>query len=169
MSIEPSARRMSAMVILLALAGIAEADTSTELRRCSAIDASEARLACYDKLAGRAPEHASATVAVAPPPPAASKEADPVRDFGLTKAQLEKSQPPSATPEGPSEIKAVVTSIGGHAGQTVVTLDNGQSWSFSDDDARLSAGDHVTIRRAALGNFMMITPSRHTHYVHRAR
>ena len=54
-------------------------------------------------------------------------------------------------------------------GSVLVSLDNGQSWTVKDADARLNAGDAVTIRRAALGSFLMTTPSRHTYRVQRTK
>jgi len=52
-----------------------------------------------------------------------------------------------------------------------VVLDNGQLWVFTDSeaeaDARLNPGDPVTIKRAALGSFLMKTASNHSYHVHR--
>lgn len=166
-----STPRHTLFLVAALAATVAQSAPSAELARCAAIASPETRLACYDALAGRAPDgHPSLPVtATAVAPPAAARPApDPVRDFGLSKAQTEKSQP-DAAPSGPAEVRAVVTSIGGAGGQTLVTLDNGQTWSFADDDGRLSTGDTVTIRKAALGAFKMITPSHHTYYVHRTR
>jgi hypothetical protein len=43
----------------------------------------------------------------------------------------------------------------------VVTLADGQVWAQLDPDtrAKLKVGDTVTIRRAALGSYLLVTPS----------
>jgi hypothetical protein len=50
-----------------------------------------------------------------------------------------------------------------------VVLDNGQAWTFVEQDPRLRPGDSVTIKRAALGSFLMMTPSRHSYRVQRSK
>jgi hypothetical protein len=59
----------------------------------------------------------------------------------------------------------VGTSVGGHM---TVTLEGGQLWELLDDvDPLLAAGASVTIVRAALGSFLMQTPSKRSHRVRR--
>jgi len=53
-------------------------------------------------------------------------------------------------------------------GKAHVRLDNGQVWSFTAPEVLLRAGEAVTIRRAALGSFLMTTPSHHTYRVQRS-
>jgi hypothetical protein len=48
-----------------------------------------------------------------------------------------------------------------------VTLEGGQLWELDEGDPLLTVGDTVDIRRAALGSFMMETPSKRTHRVRR--
>jgi len=157
-----------------------------DLARCAAIAGPDLRLACYDALAGRPPDQSAPSVAappavaappsvaaapaVAPPPAAAAPSAaarnDPA-NFGLTPAQIRPVAPP-----GPSAVQAHVAQIIQSAtgfGHPIVVLDNGQTWIFTEaaDDSRLGGGDPVTIKRAALGSFMMSTPSHHTYHVHR--
>ncbi len=72
-----------------------------------------------------------------------------------------------ATLEIKSEQAQIVGITHGASGQAMVVLDNGQSWSVLDDDGWLSNGAMVTIKRAALGSFMMRTPSHHTYRVRR--
>jgi hypothetical protein len=48
-------------------------------------------------------------------------------------------------------------------------LDSGQTWTVLDDDGRVSAGDAVTIKKATLGAFLMMTPSHHSYRVRRLR
>jgi hypothetical protein len=51
----------------------------------------------------------------------------------------------------------------------MVVLDSGQTWTVMDNDGRLAAGDAVTIKRAALGSFLMLTPSNHRYRVRRVK
>jgi len=158
---------------------------------CAGIAAADARLACYDALARGKPSSpqgvdaatqgvtaatqgvdaatrgvTAATVAEATasaaPAPAAGANAE--HAFGLSAHQL------PAPPPGPTHIKARVTQVSvGRLGTVSVELDNGQSWTFNDPDALLKSGDAVTIKKAALGSFLMTTPSRHTYRVQRTK
>jgi hypothetical protein len=167
-----------------------------DLARCAAIAAPEARLACYDALAGRSvppaasaarpsaavlsPAPAPAAPPVAPPVaasvaapvaassplPATAPAADDPGNFGLTRAQLHTAS------AGPISIQAHVAKfiesrLG--IGHPSVVLDNGQTWTFTepDDDARLGPGVPVTIKRAALGSYLLISPSKHSYHVRR--
>ena len=173
--------------------------TAGDLARCAGIVAPDARLACYDALAGRsapataaaptptlpapapapAPPTAGAATSATPaapeappaPTPAASFASDP-RNFGLTEAQQHAQAQPHAAPEGPASVQARVTKlIDNRAGRAYVVLDNGQTWVFVDalDDSRLSPGDPVTIKRGSLGSFLMLTPSKHSFHVRRTQ
>jgi hypothetical protein len=53
--------------------------------------------------------------------------------------------------------------------RTTIVLDIGQTWSVPDNDGRLSKGDQVTIKRAALGSFLLITRANHSYPVRRLR
>jgi hypothetical protein len=163
--------------------------TAGDLARCAGIAAPDARLACYDGLAGRSADRAATaaetaarsstaaastaapairaaptTPAATAPAPAAAGEA---QNFGLTPAQRHQA------PEGPAAIQARIAKIieDRRVGRTYVVLDNGQTWSFTDaeEDARLGPGDPVTIKHAALGSFVMTTASRHTYHVRRTQ
>jgi hypothetical protein len=50
-----------------------------------------------------------------------------------------------------------------------MALDNDQRWAVEDNDGRLSVGDAVRIKRAAMGSFLMITASNHTYRVRRTK
>jgi hypothetical protein len=52
-------------------------------------------------------------------------------------------------------------------GHATLVLDNGQTWTIMDAAARLAVGDLVSIRRAALGSFLMMTPAKHSYRVRR--
>jgi hypothetical protein len=105
---------------------------------------------------------AAATPAQAPAS-AAAIAADP-KNFGLTPAQQHTAD------LGPKAIAAQISIVSSdHVGRTLVVLDNGETWTVMDNDGRLSSGDAVTIKRAALGSFLMMTPSNHSYRVRRIR
>lgn len=181
--------RIARLGCLAALFGssLAAAAGTLDLAQCAAIAAADARLACYDALAGRAPAGAAqARTVLVPPPtaaaatpanaaagssaplvaaPSAAAAADP-QNFGLTKAELHQA------PAGPASVEAQVAAVSVDAsGHAYVVLENGQTWVFTeaDTDSRLRPGDTVSIRRASLGSFLMVTPSRHSYHAHRTR
>jgi hypothetical protein len=150
--------------------------TGDGLARCAAIDASAARLACYDALAGRMPVTAvavSPAAAVAPAGAPAAAPAAPVapatndpQNFGLAQVQVHTAA------EGPKSIQVHVAEvIDNGVTRASVVLDNGQTWTFTESsaDAYLRPGDQVTIKRAALGSFLLVTPAKHSYHVHRTR
>jgi hypothetical protein len=96
---------------------------------------------------------------------AASPVSD-ARNFGLTQAQVH------AAPQGPTNIQAHVENvISNRVGRAYVVLDNGQTWIFvdADDNAGLKPGDSVMIKKASLGSFLMVTPSKHSYHVRRTQ
>jgi hypothetical protein len=153
-----NARRNSARALLvLGLGGVvlgsvvAAPPSAGDLAHCAAIASPDERLACYDTLAGRAPA----------PQPRAAPKGD--KAFGLTKPV------PAAAPEVPELIQARVTKVndGGFNNASVyVVLDNGQTWTVEAPDVRLKAGDAVTIKRAALGSYLLIS-GKHSYRVRR--
>jgi hypothetical protein len=164
--------------------------SAAALANCAGIAASDERLACYDALAGRVPSrtetvHAAAPSVVtaksipaaaaqtasaavpagqtgdAPPVPNPPDPAD-AKNFGLTPHQLKKA------PEGPEQIQAVVNRLTeDRAGNVYVVLDNAQTWVLNNLEGQLRPGDPVTIKRAALGSFLMLTPDRRRYRVQR--
>jgi len=144
-----------------------------EFARCSRIDAADERLACYDAL-GRSlkppPVPSASPSPAADKAPAADKSsaqaataAGGVNAFGLTTHER-----PAAA--GPDLIRAQVAAVTtDRLGKAHVRLDNGQVWSFTAPEVLLRAGEAVTIRRAALGSFLMTTPSHHTYRVQRSQ
>ena len=149
---------------------------AAELARCAAIAASQARLACYDALAGRPPtdrppifERATVETAAAPMPrapqsPPVSAPAESAQNFGLSTGQLHSA---------PQELQAIQAHIAEvHMDQlrrSSVVLDNGQIWALAEGEMLLDAGEAVTIRRAALGSFMLTSASKHAYPVRRVR
>jgi hypothetical protein len=188
--VKRSRRSAIAGILLCGVAGAASGDD--ELARCAAIDAPDARLACFDALAARSktatPPASSATApsptpvwksalapaaaAAAPAPAAASATAAPAapaagnegQNFGLNPVQLH------IEPTGPASIEATVSTVTeSRNGQTSVRLDNAQTWIIEEADVRLVAGDKVMIKRAALGSYLLLAPSRHAYRVRRAQ
>jgi hypothetical protein len=167
-----------AMVLLTGIANAQPANSvdKAALQRCAAIEQNSARLSCYDALAERSPAPPSAAsarsaepVAAATPTtqPAATTAAagdrtDP-RNFGLNAVQQH-------LPTGPESISATISSIGGGGiAPTYVQLDNGELWTVLDPDNGLTKGDKVTIKRAALGSFLMTGHTGHKYRVRRNR
>lgn len=170
-----------------------------DLARCAAITAADSRLACYDGLAGRpsagipaaaganmaagavagggataAGTTAASAVAVggvtSAAPGAPGSGTAPVGDddphnFGFTQAQLHP-----IAPGGPAVIHAHIAKISEDAiGNASLVLDSGQTWVLRDGDGWVRPGDAVTIKRAALGSFTMITAANHVYKVHRVQ
>jgi len=108
-----------------------------------------------------APAYASAPAPASTPAGSAASADDP-RNFGFSPAHVH------AAPQGPKSIRASVAAIRrNQVGTTYMTLDNGQTWMYIDEDGRLVPGDTVTIKRASLGSFLMVTPSKRSYHVQR--
>jgi hypothetical protein len=157
--------------LLAGFAAAAGASPSDEdMARCAAVVSREARLECYDVLAHRPPDKAPSVEAAASAPavapaiaPEASSAADP-KNFGLT-AKKQRS-----VDLGPKSIAARISIVSSdQSGGVFIVLDSGQTWSVLDNDGRLAAGDAVTIKRAALSSFLMMTPSNHSYRVRRVK
>ena len=158
-------------------AAAATAPGSDDMARCAAIQAPDSRLSCYDALAHRpsdkVPPAAKAAPSPAPPVPSAAAvqapatvaaiAADP-QNFGLTAVQQHTAD---LGPKAETAHISIVSSD--QSGRTFVVLDSGQTWTVMDSDGRLNSGDAVTIKRAALGSFLMLTPSNHSYRVRRQK
>jgi hypothetical protein len=165
-------------LILAAAATTATAATSdADMMRCAAIPTRDARLDCFDALAhqlsgkaaaptaSRAPAPLSAAAPAASPPAAQAPPAagDP-KNFGLTAAQQH------TVDVGPQMITANISNLGSNQkGDTFVVLDNGQTWSVTDNDGWLATGQAVRIKRAAMGAYLMLIPSNHSYHVRRLK
>jgi len=178
--------------LILMAAAAAAAPSNNDMARCALIPAPDSRLACYDALAHRpgdkpsaaakstpapaaapilapaaapilAPAAAPVPAPAAAAPAAAAIAADP-KNFGLTPAQQHTAD------LGPKSIAAHISIVSSdQAGRTLVVLDSGETWSVMDNDGRISSGDAVTIKRAALGSFLMMTPSNHSYRIRRIK
>jgi hypothetical protein len=180
---------LSTAILAACAAGGALAEDPNGLAQCSSISNTAERLACYDKLAGRASAKAAPSSPAAPAPAAAPVSAAPVSaapaaappvpagvstaiDFGLSKVQKERAD--GAASGSPAEIKSIMAQVTGFrkgpSGRPRVLLDNGQTWEYEEDgDYLLAVGDSITIRRASLGSFLLVTPSKLVHRVRRIR
>jgi len=170
---------------LIPLAAIAAepappAVSASALQACAALTTEAARLACYDKLAGRAPTAAAPAAAATPAPKAAAaptagaaapaaaspsgaagaaaRPASPApaspEAFGLYSAEHPKALAPTKT-----ETLRILDMSHSPKGFLVLQLEGGQLWELHDGDPLLVSGDTVTVHRAALGSFLVTTPS----------
>lgn len=177
----------AACLVTLAAADTARAAPSAEqLQACAAIATDAERLACFDGLyhreavpapAAAAPRAATSTTPAAARPaaptaaaPAAAASAAPAaaapskETFGLYSAEH------PTVPLTIESISARVIAFGRHSdGHPTVALEGGQLWELDESDPLLAVGDMVTIRRAALGSFLLTTASKRTHRVSRLR
>jgi hypothetical protein len=169
--------KLSGAILISLAATAAAAPSNDEMARCAAIAAADSRLSCYDALAHRLPDRTASTVpkvtpapasaagAVAPVSPAtvASIAADP-NNFGLSAVQTHTAD------LGPKSIAAHISIVSSdQSGRTNVVLDSGQTWTVMEPDGFLNSGDAITIKRAALGSFLMMTPSNHSYRVRRLK
>jgi hypothetical protein len=170
-----------------------------ELRACATIAEDAARLACYDRLAGRAASRVAAPIAgnspaaaghaVTPTPvrPAAASSAVPAAPT-QPQAAVSTARPNAAvaapmpkesfglytaehpTPTVATSLEAAVVALGkSQSGRMTVQLEGGALWELEDPDPLLAVGELVTITRASLGSYLMHTPSRRIHRVRRLR
>lgn len=145
---------------------------ASALAHCAAITGADERLTCYDALAHRT-LYPPAAAAVPPGPSVpgaaavttaqgAPASAVP-QNFGLSRHE-------QTAPNQPDNIHAVVTETSAdRQGNVYVTLDNGQQWTFNASDSPVRPNDKVTIERAALGSFLLVTANRHSYHVRRVR
>jgi hypothetical protein len=110
-----------------------------------------------------------AAVAPAVPPaatrarPAAVVAGDP-KNFGLSAVQQHTAD------LGPQMITANISNLSSNQqGDTLVVLDNGQTWSLTDNDGWLATGQAVRIKKAAMGSYLMLIPSNHSYHVRRLK
>jgi hypothetical protein len=107
------------------------------------------------------PLAAAAAAASNPAAQGAGAAADP-KNFGLSTTQLHSQ------PAGPSSIQARVYELYEDAVlHSFVVLDNGQTWQSLEGELNLNKGDLVTIRRAALGSFMLESAKKAYYHVRR--
>ena len=138
------------------------------LAQCAAIEGRDERLGCFDALATQ--QHPVSTPAAAAPAervrsvPAVPAESERPEDFGLDPAQRGQTE---------HRLSSITARVSGFShskeGKIQADLDNGQAWELDEADPLLAPGDAVTIRRATLGSFLLVTPSKRSHRVRRTR
>jgi hypothetical protein len=178
----PSARWPAVVAALLVLAAVAAAVPARAADRgrgaeCAAIDDPTARLACYDAAFPRPARPAAAAaaapkvVAVPAPATAALQPAIAADKFGLSERQREALEPKPEKPPA-NTLTAAVTAVRKlPSGHLLIDLDNDQQWQQieSAPNLYLRTGDRVTIRKAALGSFLLQTASNYSVRVRRIR
>lgn len=180
--------RSSTNGYVLALMGLAiwsdpaSAADNGDALRCASIGDDQARLACYDGIF-RGPGASAQTGSVAAGvtagagvqegvTPVAAAPANPIADFGLTPARKESIEATEAKASGapavpksppvPDSITAKVATVAHRiTGELVVILNDGQVWVQIDSETkgRVSEGEEVTIRKATLGSYFLVTPN----------
>jgi hypothetical protein len=134
------------------------------LRACTAETDDARRLACFDREMARMPESKKndqpAAAAAAPAQPPLNAEEHFGRNGAIVREEREQQH---AESKELKELKATVTKVTTRAlGELVITLDNGQIWlqQTADPHFDVSVQDKITIKPAALGSYLMVTPSR---------
>lgn len=95
--------------------------------------------------------------------------ADDPQNFGFTRAQVQ-AHSQSPPPPGLQSIQVHITNVlTDRQGNGYVLLDNGQMWTYQGDDGRMRPGEPVTIKRASLGSYIMVTQSKRSYHVTRQR
>ena len=151
-----------AAFVLLAPAGAALAQEPPapppvldQVYACAGIEAEAERLACYDGAVGRLRQAQSAGQFVAVDRAQATeleREA-----FGFSLPSIPRLFNFSEGQAEIADITTVIARVGARAdGKQLYFLENGHTWVQIDgENRRARAGANVTIRRAALGSFMM--------------
>jgi hypothetical protein len=161
--------------------------SQSSLHACAILTDPTERLGCYDQLAGHAPNGDAAPVAAAPAAPATTTTSAPATPAAGTTAAsaatataaaapppkesfgLYTAEHPTAPAVTQSLDDRVVATGASASGRMTVALASGALWELDEADPLLAVGDVVSIRRAALGSFLMETPTKRTHRARRLR
>jgi len=138
---------MKTLLIGIALIGIPETLFAADApsHPCASVRDDRERLRCYDQAFGK---------------PAEPVAAAPKAQFGFTEKEVARNTGQTAESAAPSSVTATITSLARlHDGKFVVTLDNAQVWSQSEfnSQADVGIGDTITVRRGALGSYLLVT------------
>lgn len=174
----------SSLLGLNIAAGTAHGADTAASHPCAGIGEDSARLACYDRTFGRglAPATAGPVTAAAVPAAAAAGTAAVVpavdaaakvqREFGLSETGKRALDENKSAPQAPESITARVKSSSRRpTGEQVFVLENGQVWVETETftAARVQPGDAVTVRKGALGSYLLVTPKRMATHVRRLK
>ncbi|MCW2368122.1 hypothetical protein [Sphingobium sp. B11D3D] len=174
--ISKSVAAVSAFIIVAAgLSGVAQAQGSLndQLATCARIGSTEARLACYDSVAQHnQPQGGASSPAPVPgaagsgsasrtptPTPAPAASSAPAATTGFGAEQVERATRQPRASQEDKETSATVASVREIGpGLWQVTLGDGAVWRMAE---RMTAfqppapQDSVTIRKGALGSYLM--------------
>ncbi len=145
------------ILLLMAVPAASLADEFIdELMVCRDLPSDEARLICYDAAMDRDKQRDGLRPAPSSTPQATT-EISQEEFFGKSGDEVQRTVEKASGTERIEKLEARVTRLQwSSSGKFVVKLDNGQVWRQIDTgDLRLSEGDTVVIRKAALGSFMM--------------
>lgn len=138
------ARALAAFAALTGVPALASDTTLDAAADCGRIEREADRLACYDRLFRGA---------TGLPVASAKREAE----FGLTDQQIREREGAAGTAVASEEIESTVLRVNvSWPNLTVLELENAQKWRLleTSDLPAFRAGDHVTIRRGALGSYL---------------
>lgn len=115
---------------------------------CAEVPDPEQRLACYDR---------------AFPPSESVREA--ARQRVLDRFGRQEPPPPMRDPAAPPQadeadrITSTITRVVHANGGRTITLDNGQIWTLTEATMRgpTNEGDEVTVRKGAMGSYILVT------------
>ena len=146
-------RSLVMTAIVLPMSGTAVA---VESHPCAGVVDPTERLDCYD---AAFPPSADARIGTET---LEAKRARALQEFGLSGIQQRAREPDQVRDARPDRIEGTIKSIYSSAhGERIISLDNGQLWMLAEVTSKgyLVDGDHVVIRTAAMGSFMLVTPS----------
>lgn len=143
------------------------ASTDSGLLACRAIQIDTARLACYDKVMGRATSEMAAVPESAATQDTAVEDSgieqetvsdiDPEELFGISANETEKVVEKAIGIESIDAIEVRVADVHRNpAGKLVIVLENQQRWTQLDSKRLILApGEEVHIRRGVMNSFLM--------------
>jgi hypothetical protein len=141
----------------------ARATDTESARRCAEIASDTSRLACYDWLFApptRTEQAKSSSTAPTTGSGWAAVGEDARRDFGLSEADKKRN---GDLPISPGSISVTIQAISRRpTGEQIFKTNEGQVWveTESSSRVRVEPGETVTIRKAALGSYMLVTSKR---------
>lgn len=149
---------------------------------CAAVAQDAERLACYDKAFGRSPQStadgkptavaAGGAVATATAVPTVDPVLKAQREFGLSATGKRALDENKVAPPAPESLTATVTSVSRRpTGEQAFILDNGQIWLETESSTAVQTqpGDIVTVRKGALGSYLLVTPKKVATHVRRIK
>ena len=162
---------IAAGLLVAGASAVASESVDDAAARCRVIADGVARLSCYDRAFGVVVPAAAPTTTTAD---RTFIDANTEEGFGLTAAEREQRSrtPETEAPRALDEIEAKVTDFKQpRSGRFTLTLDNGQIWQQRETDASIyiRVGDVVTIKKAMLGSYLLVTEGRRSTKVERIK